>query len=225
MVHSLALRNRFAVGFCDVHSLAELGTLNNPAQLLQPVRDQPGLLRMTRRRTRMHQRLLHRRRTVDAGCHSSSAAFLFTREDYELEASPSPASTCSTSAARRVRPATRALPNPLTTARARVPTTSGGRPPNALLDTRALQPTKENLRCARVCDGLLAPTTLDLRVTRGLALTARCAVAEYEEYPEDDPAASVYCRADGVGRGSNGAAAPELNHCMSALMFQRMRLS
>ena len=46
------------MGFCDVHSLAELGTLNNPAQLLQPVRDQPGLPHMTRRRTRMHQRIL-----------------------------------------------------------------------------------------------------------------------------------------------------------------------
>ncbi len=36
--------------------------------------------------------------------------------------------------------------------------------PDALLGMRALQPTKEDLSGARVCDRLLAQTTLDLRV-------------------------------------------------------------
>jgi hypothetical protein len=37
-----------------------------------------------------------------------------------------------------------------------------------------LQPAQEDLRRARVCDRLLAQTTLDLRITRRLTGTARC---------------------------------------------------
>ena len=45
---------------------------------------------------------------------------------------------------------------------------------NALVDTRALQPTKENLGSTRIGDHALAQTTLDLRVRRGLTATAGC---------------------------------------------------
>ena len=38
---------------------------------------------------------------------------------------------------------------------------------NALLGTRALQPTQQNLRSTRIRDRPLPQTTLDLRVTRG----------------------------------------------------------
>ena len=47
--------------------------------------------------------------------------------------------------------------------------------PNALLDTRALQPTQKNLGSARISDRLLAQAAFDLCVGRRLALTARCA--------------------------------------------------
>jgi hypothetical protein len=47
--------------------------------------------------------------------------------------------------------------------------------PNALLGTRALQPTQQNLRSTRIRDGALTQTAFDLRIRRGLALTARCA--------------------------------------------------
>jgi hypothetical protein len=45
---------------------------------------------------------------------------------------------------------------------------------NALLGTRALQPTEENLGGTGIRGRALSQTALDLRVTRGLALTAGC---------------------------------------------------
>jgi hypothetical protein len=48
---------------------------------------------------------------------------------------------------------------------------------NALLGTRALQPTKQDLSCARVCDRPLAQATLNLFVARGLTVTTRGAPA------------------------------------------------
>jgi hypothetical protein len=46
---------------------------------------------------------------------------------------------------------------------------------NPLLRTRALQPTQENLGSTGIRDRALAQTTLDLRITRRLTATARCA--------------------------------------------------
>jgi hypothetical protein len=46
--------------------------------------------------------------------------------------------------------------------------------PNALLGTRTLQPTQKNLSSTGVGDRALAQTVLDLRIRRGLALTALC---------------------------------------------------
>ena len=43
--------------------------------------------------------------------------------------------------------------------------------------TGPLQPAQEDLRCARVCDRLLAQTTLDLRITRRLTATATVCAA------------------------------------------------
>jgi hypothetical protein len=56
---------------------------------------------------------------------------------------------------------------------------------NALLGTRALQPTKENLGSTGIGDCRLAQPTLDLRVRRGLALTAGCAAPRLESHERD----------------------------------------
>ena len=50
--------------------------------------------------------------------------------------------------------------------------------PNALLSTRAPQPTKENLGSAGIRDRALAQTTLDLGVSGRLTLTARRAMGK-----------------------------------------------
>jgi hypothetical protein len=47
--------------------------------------------------------------------------------------------------------------------------------PGALLDTRTLQPPKENLGRTGIVDGALTQATFDLSVRRRLTLTARCA--------------------------------------------------
>jgi hypothetical protein len=49
-----------------------------------------------------------------------------------------------------------------------------------------LQPAQEDLRCARVCDRLLAQPALDLRVTRRLAATPGCAGASRTPCAADD---------------------------------------
>jgi hypothetical protein len=51
-----------------------------------------------------------------------------------------------------------------------------GRYWDALLDTRTLQPTKENLGGTGIRDRALTQTTLDLGITRRLTGTASCAV-------------------------------------------------
>ena len=47
--------------------------------------------------------------------------------------------------------------------------------PNALLDTRALQPTEKNLGSTRIRVRALTQAPLDLRITRRLTETTRCA--------------------------------------------------
>jgi hypothetical protein len=46
---------------------------------------------------------------------------------------------------------------------------------NPLLRTRTLQPTEKNLCSTGIGNRALTQTTLDLRITRRLALAARCA--------------------------------------------------
>jgi hypothetical protein len=99
------------------------------------------------------------------GCHSPWAVFLITRQDYELEASLSPASTCSTSAARTVH---RCEPYQTREQTLQLALGQGVEIdiPNARIGTRALQPTKENLGGTGIRDCAPPQTTLDLRITR-----------------------------------------------------------
>ena len=57
---------------------------------------------------------------------------------------------------------------------------------NALLDTRALQRTKENLGSTGIRDCAFAQTTFDLRIRRGLVLTTGCAVRSYARHRSPD---------------------------------------
>jgi hypothetical protein len=55
--------------------------------------------------------------------------------------------------------------------------------PNTLLGTRALQPTKQNLGSTGIGDRAITQTTLDLRITRRLALKARCTAPSMSSGP------------------------------------------
>jgi hypothetical protein len=121
------------------------------------------------------------------GCHSPSAVFLFTREAYELEANSSRARGQLVAGQHLLNQRREdGLVHRRELHQACVQTLHLCRRHGVEIYTRwvvlaePLQPTQEDLRCARVCDRLLAQPAFDLRVRRGLPCTAGCADRELE---------------------------------------------